>query len=131
MLRRSAWLLLVAVIVSTQVFTIGCDTRCGRAAIRSLSAGGVCGACQRRGSGSEAAMMPAMGKMCKDLLCKDDSASITNVYAASPATIASQPAMAQTPAWMTRPAMRPLDGRLRRSSTENRMPDPVPTNLKI
>jgi hypothetical protein len=114
MLQRVAWLLLLAVIVSTQVFTVACDTRCGRAAIAGEMAGGRC-ACMQSDGQSLAVVMPAMGSMCKDLLCKDDSASITNAFQVARSEIAWMPVWVDVPAWTGRVVVHRLSAGLRRS----------------
>jgi len=116
--------------VSTQVFTVACDTRCGRFEVAGGMVQDMCH-CMHAGGRVSARVMPAMGIMCKDLLCKDDSALITKVFAAVPAEIALMPVWVDVPARSGRPVLRPLDVGLRRSSAGMRAPDSLVTRLRI
>lgn len=123
-------MLLLAVIVSTQVFTVACDTRCGRSEVADATASPACPCMQSSGRGP-AVVMPAMGSMCKDLLCKDDSASITNVYTVAPSATALMPVWVNVSAWAGDFAMRSPDAELRRSRLDHRMWAPVLDSLRI
>jgi hypothetical protein len=130
MLQRVAWLLLLAVIVSTQVFTVACDTRCGRAEVAAGMVGGRCACMQSSGRGL-AVVMPAMGSMCKDLLCKDDSASITNIFTADRAEVAWALVWVRERPWAGGFGERPLDTKLRRSWLNHRTSTVAPDSLRI
>jgi hypothetical protein len=81
MLRRGLWLLMLAVIAGTQVYTVACDVRCGKAAIADITSHSPGNLAQSSFRGG-AALLPVTKSRCKDLLCKADWASLTLPYIA-------------------------------------------------
>ncbi len=130
MLRKCNWLLLVAVIVSTQVFTVACDARCGKMALtnRALQA---LDHFSRAAANHEAVVIPPTVSRCKDLLCNDDSASLTIPFTIAPAAAAHLPATVDRLSfpvyWIGEPSQRTQ----RRSSSLISACDPVLASPRI
>jgi hypothetical protein len=130
MLRKTAFWILLAVIVSVQALTVTCDARCESMAFASPSVA-ISSDSSNSISARTAAYLPPAMSLCKDLLCKDDSASITN----PPAVTAAGTTQLLVQTYLLPISHNPpLCARLathRRSSTYNPPYDPLVTILRI
>lgn len=129
-MRKGTWWLLVAVIVGTQVFTMGCDARCGKMALTDPAIAAQ-GQVPRAGSGNRAGLAPPAVSHCKDLLCKSDAAFLTVPFALSVPGNAVLAAMIDIHRSASEPIVEPLRCGLRRSSSPASAFDPVLSSLRI
>lgn len=130
MLRKSAWMLMVVVVLSTQAFTMRCDARCSAGAMAFTSMrDSIASSLRAKHIGAVAGSVYV--SLCRDLLCKDDSASITKATAIAPPVAVAGVARAESVLTMAAQARLVRPDWQRRSSLDHPAFDPVLTSIRI